>query len=72
MVSMHKCLLGVAAKKVGCDTGYAGMDNRDIYMGKGIQTSFVKRYHLSQADEEKGFVRQELARVRASTMGGLL
>ena len=40
---MHKRLLGVEAKKVGGDTGYAGSDNRDYCKENGIQTSFVKR-----------------------------
>ncbi|MGN1211572.1 MAG: hypothetical protein ACI4TM_07785 [Candidatus Cryptobacteroides sp.] len=42
-LKMHKRLLGVDAKKVGGDTGYAGTANRDYCKENGIQTSFVKR-----------------------------
>ena len=69
-VKMHKRLFGVDVKKIGGDTGYAGTANRDFCKENGIQTSFVKRGRPSQTAKEKDFVRQELARVRATTMEG--
>lgn len=69
-VKMHKRLFGVDVKKKGGDTGYAGTANRDFCKENGIQTSFVKRGRPSQTAKEKDFVRQELARVRATTMEG--
>ena len=69
-VKMHKSLLGVDVKKIGGDTGYAGTANRDFCRENGIQTSFVKRGRPSQTAKEKDFVRQELAKVRATTMEG--
>ena len=69
-VKMHKSLLGVDVKKIGGDTGYAGTANRDFCKENGIQTSFVKRGRPSQTAKEKDFVRQELAKVRATTMEG--
>ena len=58
------------AKKIGGDTGYAGTSNRDLCKELGIQTSFVKRGRPSAEKKEKDFVRQELARVRATQMEG--
>ena len=69
-VKMHKCLFGVDVKKIGGDTGYAGTANRDFCKENGIQTSFAKRGRPSQTAKEKDFVKQELARVRATTMEG--
>lgn len=69
-VKMHKRLFGVDVKKIGGDTSYAGKDNRDFCKEKNIQTSFVKRGRPSNNAKEKDFVRQELARVRATTMEG--
>ena len=69
-VKMHKRLFGVDVKKVGGDTSYAGQENRDFCKEKDIQTSFVKRGRPSKTAKEKDFVRQELARVRATTMEG--
>ena len=69
-VKMHKRLFGVDVKKIGGDTGYAGTANRDFCKENGIQTSFAKRGRPSQTAKEKDFVRQELARVRATTMEG--
>ena len=69
-IKMHKRLFGVDVKKIGGDTGYAGTENRDYCKEKGIQTSFVKRGRPSQEKKEKDFVRQELARVRATAMEG--
>ena len=69
-VKMHKRLLRVDVKKIGGDTGYAGTANRDFCKENGIQTSFVKRGRPSQTAKEKDFVRQELAKVRATTMEG--
>lgn len=69
-IKMHKRLFGVDVKKIGGDTGYAGTANRNYCKEKGIQTSFVKRGRPSQEKKEKDFVRQELARVRATAMEG--
>ena len=70
-VSLHKRLFGVDVKKIGGDAGYAGTENRDFCKENQIQTSFVKRGRPSlEGKKEKDFVRQELARVRATTMEG--
>ena len=69
-IKMHKRLFKVDVKKIGGDTGYAGTANRDLCKEKGIQTSFVKRGRPTDEKTEKDFVRQELARVRATTMEG--
>ena len=69
-VKMHRRLFGVDAKKIGGDTSYAGTDNRDFCKENGIQTSFVKRGRPSQEKKETDFVRQVLARVRATAMEG--
>lgn len=69
-IKMHKRLIGVDVKKIGGDTSYAGTANRDFCKKKDIQTSFVKRGRPSQEKKEKDFVRQELARVRATAMEG--
>ena len=69
-VKMHKRLFGVEVKKIGGDTSYAGKENRDFCKEKDIRTSFVKRGRPSKTAKEKDFVRQELARVRATTMEG--
>ena len=66
-IKMHK---KVDAKKIGGDTGYAGTANRDLCRKLDIQTSFVKRGRPSAEKKEKDFVRQELARVRATAMEG--
>ena len=69
-IKMHKRLFKVDAKKIGGDTGYAGTSNRELCKELGIQTSFVKRGRPSLEKKEKDFVRQELARVRATVMEG--
>ena len=70
-VSLHKRLFGVDVKKIGGDAGYAGTENRDFCKENKIQTSFVKRGRpFSEEKKEKDFVRQELARVRATAMEG--
>ena len=69
-VKMHRRLFGVDVKKIGGDAGYAGTDNRDFCKENGIQTSFVKRGRPSQGKKEQDYVRQELARVRATAMEG--
>ena len=69
-IKMHKRLFGVEVKKIGGDTGYASTINRDYCKERHIQTSFVKRGRPSQEKTEKDFVRQELARVRATVMEG--
>lgn len=69
-IKMHKRLFGVDVKKIGGDTSYAGTANRNFCKEKDIQTSFVKRGRPSQEKKEKDFVRQELARVRATAMEG--
>ena len=69
-IKMHKRLFGVDAKKIGGDTSYAGTANRDLCKELKIQTSFVKRGKPFKDMNEKDFVRQELARVRATAMEG--
>lgn len=70
-VSLHKRMFGVDVKKIGGDAGYAGTENRDFCKENKIQTSFAKRGRpFSDGKKEKDFVRQELARVRATTMEG--
>ena len=69
-IKMHRRLFGVDAKKVGGDTSYAGTANRDLCKELKIQTSFVKRGKPFKEMNEKDFVRQELARVRATAMEG--
>lgn len=69
-IKMHKRLFKVDVKKIGGDTGYAGTANRDLCKELGIQTSFVKRGRPSAEKKEKDYVRQELARVRATAMEG--
>ena len=69
-VKMHRRLFGVDVKKIGGDAGYAGTDNRNFCKENGIQTSFVKRGRPSQGKKETDYVRQELARVRATAMEG--
>ena len=69
-IRMHKRLFGVDVKKIGGDAGYAGTANRDLCKELKIQTSFVKRGKPFKEMNEKDFVRQELARVRATVMEG--
>jgi hypothetical protein len=69
-IKMHKRLFKVNAKKIGGDTGYAGTANRDLCKEMGIQTSFVKRGRPTAEKNDKDYVRQELARVRATAMEG--
>ena len=69
-IKMHKRLFGVDAKKIGGDASYAGNANRDMCTSNGIQTSFVQKGKRAKEKREKDFVRQELARVRATTMEG--
>ena len=69
-IKMHKRLFKVDAKKIGGDTGYAGTANRNLCKEMGIQTSFVNRGRPAAENTEKDYVRQELARVRATAMEG--
>jgi len=69
-IKMHRRLFKVDAKKIGGDTAYAGASNRELCKELGILTSFVKRGRPSAEKREKDFVRQELARVRATAMEG--
>ena len=69
-IKMHKRLFKVDAKKIGGDTGYAGTANRNLCKEMGIQTSFVNRGRPAAEKQEKDYVRQELARVRATAMEG--
>ena len=69
-IKMHKRLFKVYSKKIGGDTGYAGTANRNLCKEMGIQTSFVNRGRPSAEKTEKDYVRQELARVRATAMEG--
>ena len=67
---MHKRLFKVDAKKIGGDTGYAGTANRNLCKEMGIQTSFVRRGRPATEKNDKDYVIQELARVRATAMEG--
>ena len=69
-IKMHKRLFKVDAKKIGGDTGYAGTANRNLCKEMGIQTSFVNRGRPANEKKDKDYVRQELARVRATAMEG--
>ena len=69
-VKMHRRLFGVDVKRIGGDACYAGTDSRNFCKENGIQTSFVKRGRPSQGKKEQDYVRQELARVRATAMEG--
>ena len=69
-IKMHKRLFNVDAKKIGGDTGYAGTANRNLCKEMGIQTSFVNRGRPAAEKQEKDYIRQELARVRATAMEG--
>ena len=70
-IKMHKRQFGEDVKKIGGDASYAGTANRDLCKELEIQTSFVKRGKPFKKMNEKDFVRQELARVRATAMEGL-
>ena len=48
----------------------SGNANRDLCSKNGIQTSFVQKGKRAKERREKDFVRQELARVRATAMEG--
>ena len=68
---MHKRLFGVdVKKKIGGDTSYAGNTNRELCTSNGIHTSFVQKGKRAKEKREKDFVREDLARVRATTMEG--
>ena len=69
-IKMHKRLFKADAKKIGGDTGYAGTANRNLCKELGIQTSFVNRGRPAAGKQVKDYVRQELARVRATQMEG--
>ena len=69
-IKMHKRLFKIDAKKIGGDTGYAGTANRNLCKEMGIQTSFVKRGRPAAEKQEKDYIRQELAKVRATAMEG--
>ena len=67
-IKMHRRLFSVDVKKIGGDAGYTSTDNRDFCKENGIQTSFVKRWRPAHGKKEQDYVRQELARVRATAM----
>ena len=69
-IKMHKRLFKVDVKKIGGDTGYAGTANRNLCKEMGIQTSFVNRGRPTAGKREKDYVKQDLARVRATAMEG--
>ena len=69
-IKMHKRLFGVELKKIGGDASYAGNANRELCTSNGILTSFVQKGRRAKEKREKEFVRQELARVRATAMEG--
>ena len=56
------------SKKKGGDIGYSGASNRNLCRKLGIQASFFKRDRPSVERKEKEFVRQELARFKATAM----
>ena len=63
-------LFGVDVKKLGGDTSYAGNANRELCTANGIHTSFVQKGKKAKEKREKDFVREDLARVRATMMEG--
>ena len=67
-IKMHKRLFGVDVKKIGGDASYAGNANHEMCTSNGIQTSFVQKGKRAKEKREKDFVRQELARMRATAM----
>ena len=69
-IKMHKRLFGVDVKKIGGDTSYAGNANRELCTANGIHTSFVQKGKRAKEKREKDFVREDLARQRATTMEG--
>ena len=69
-IKMHKRLFGVDVKKIGGDTSYAGNANRELCTANGIHTSFVQKGKKAKEKREKDFVREDLARQRATTMEG--
>ena len=69
-IKMHKRLFGVDVKKIGGDTSYAGNANRELCTSNGIHTSFVQKGKKAKEKREKDFVREDLARQRATTMEG--
>lgn len=71
-IKMHKRLFafGVDVKKIGGDASYAGNANRELCTSNGIQTSFAQKGKRAKEKREKDFVRQELARARATAMEG--
>ncbi len=69
-IKMHRRLFGVDVKKIGGDTSYAGNANRELCTANGIHTSFVQKGKKAKEKREKDFVREDLARVRATTMEG--
>ena len=69
-IKMHKRLFGVDVKKIGGDASYAGNTNRELCTSNGIHTSFVQKGKRAKEKREKDFVREDLARVRATTMEG--
>lgn len=69
-IKMHRRLFGVEVKKIGGDASYAGNTNRELCTSNGIHTSFVQKGKRAKEKREKDFVREDLARVRATTMEG--
>ncbi len=69
-IKMHKRLFGVDVKKIGGDASYAGNTNRELCTSNGIHTSFVQKGKRAKEKREKDFVREDLAKVRATTMEG--
>jgi len=60
----------VDVKKIGGDASYACNTNRELCTSSGIHTSFVQKGKRAKEKREKDFVREDLARVRATTMEG--
>ena len=61
-------LFGVDVKMIGGGASYAGNANRELCTSNGIHTSFVQKGKRAKGEREKSFARENLARVRATTM----
>ena len=61
-------LFGVDMKMIGGGASYAGNANRELCTSNGIHTSFVQKGKRAKEEREKSFARENLAKVRATTM----
>lgn len=69
-IYLSKKLFGVKVKKIAGDQGYASNANRKLCKEKNIETSFSRKGPAGKDEDEKKETRQELARVRATSMEG--